>query len=77
MCAALIRPSCHGETLPMCYWPFYSPITEDYTALETGLFGEKNKCLCSVCCVFVRVRACVCGACMYLLVNAYDIQTLI
>ena len=77
VCAALMTPSCHGELLPMYDWLLYSHITKEYTALETGLFGEKNKCLCSV--VYLYVCACmcvcVCDVCMYLSVNGIDIQS--
>ena len=47
-----------------CYRLLYSHITNDYTALETGLFGEKNKCLCSL--VYLCECKWVCGVCMYL-----------
>lgn len=73
VCAALMAPSFHGEMLPMYDWLLCSHITEEYTALETGLFGEKNKCLCSV--VYLCACMCVCDVCMYLSVNGIDIQS--
>lgn len=56
----------------MYYWLLYSHITEEYTALETGLFDKKNKCLCSV--VYLCVRVCMCDVYVYLSVNDIDIQ---
>ena len=69
-------PSCHGLMLPMYQWLLYSLIIEEYTALESGLLGENNKCLCSVVCVFVCVCVCVCVSayvcvCVSLCVCAY------
>lgn len=49
-----------------------SHVTEEYTALETGLFGEKNKCLCSVVYLCACMCVCVCDVRMYLSMNGSD-----
>lgn len=67
MCTTQMRPSYSGEMLPMYSQLLSSHLTEEYTALETGLFDEKNKCLCSV----VYLFACMCVWRVYVFVSEW------